>query len=41
MRDKPGCQDLQKHLKKGRRDCWNKGKKESNVKFCEDGMEKK
>ena len=24
MRDKPGCQDLQKHLKEGRRDCWKK-----------------
>ena len=21
MREKPGCQDLQKHLKEGRRDC--------------------
>ena len=24
MREKPDCQDLQKHLKEGRRDCWNK-----------------
>ena len=23
MREKPGCQDLQKHLKEGRRDCCN------------------
>ena len=22
MRDLPGCEDLQKHLKEGRRDCW-------------------
>ena len=27
MREKPGCQDLQKHLKKGRRICWKKGKR--------------
>ena len=26
MRDNPVFQDLQKHLKEGRRDCWNKEK---------------
>ena len=41
MREKPCCQDLQKHLKEGRRDCWNKDEKESDVKVCEDGMKKK
>ena len=41
MREKPGCQDLQKHLKEGRRDCCNKGKQKSDLKDCEDGMKKK
>ena len=41
MREKPGCQDLQKNLKEGRKDCCNKGKLEINVKVCEDGMKKK
>ena len=41
MREKPGCQDLQKHLKEGRRDCLNKEKKKSDVKVCEDEMKKK
>ena len=40
-RDKQGCQDLQKHLKEGRRDCYIEGKKESDVKVCVDGMKKK
>ena len=25
MREKSDCQDLQKHLKEGRRDCYNEG----------------
>ena len=41
MREKSGCQDLQKHLKEGRRDYCNKGKWESYVQVCEDGMKKK
>ena len=41
MREKPGCEDLQKHLREGRRDCWNQGKKESDVNVREDGMKKK
>ena len=40
MRDKPIYQDLQKHQSEGRTDCLNQGKKESNVKVCEDGMKK-
>ena len=27
-RDNPGCQDVQKHLKEGRRDCCNKDSRE-------------
>ena len=41
MREKSVCRDLQKRLKEGRRDCWNKEKHESDVKVCEDGMKKK
>ena len=41
MREKPDCQDLQKHLKKGRRDCCDKGKQEINVQVCEDRIKKK
>ena len=41
MREKPGCQDLQKHLKEGRRDCWIEEKWESDVLVCEDRMKKK
>ena len=41
MRYKPGCQDLQKHLKEGRRDCWNQVQQKSYMKACEDGMKKK
>ena len=26
MKEKPDCQDLQKHLKEGMRDCCNEGK---------------
>ena len=39
-RDKPDCQDLQKHLKEGRRDYCNQGQQESDVKVREDGMKK-
>ena len=41
MRDKPGYQDLQKHLKEGMRDCCNQGKWENDEKVCEDGTKKK
>ena len=41
MREKPGCQDLQKRLKEGRRDCWNQGLQKNYVNACEDGMKKK
>ena len=40
-REKPGCQDLQKHLKEGRKDCCIQGKYESEMNVCEDGMKKK
>ena len=41
MREKPCCQDLQKHLKEGRKDgrC-NEEQQESDVKVCEDEMKK-
>ena len=41
MRDKPGYQDPQKHPNEGRRDRWTKAQLESDVKVCEDGMNKK
>ena len=41
MRDKPGCQDIQKHLKEREKDCWNKGKEESDVNVCEGEVKKK
>ena len=41
MRKKSGCEDLQKHLKEGRRDCCIEGKYESDVQVCKDGMKKK
>ena len=41
MRDKPDCQDLQKHLKEERRDYCNKDKKESDVIVFEDEMKNK
>ena len=28
MKDKPDCQELQKHLKEVRKDCWNKEMRE-------------
>ena len=36
MREKPDCQDLQKHLKEGRRDCWSgeSEKKEEETNEC-------
>ena len=36
MREKADCQDLQKHLKEGKRDCWNKTRQKSYVEVCED-----
>ena len=40
MKEKPDCQDLQKHLKGGRRDGWHEEKWESDVNVCEDRIEK-
>ncbi len=34
------CQDLQKPLKEGRRDCCGEAREESDVNACEGGMKK-
>ena len=40
MKEYPDCQDLQKHLKEGRRDCWKKDVEEDRgMKEGGQGME--
>ena len=41
MREQPGCQDLQKHLKEGRKDCWNKDLEEERNEREREKMEEK